>query len=210
MIIIMMISINVKAAVPDCDNKEFVRLKELAKKIEFDYDYELKDGKAVFTINAYNLNKDLQALIIEDYYAEKYKLFKDMGQGEGKLDGFAEGERVVVTIKGYVANWCSGKTIMTKTVKLPYYNKYYDEEKCRGNETFKYCKQLISNSVSEKEFNKQFELYLKNKGKEEEKPILDVTENSSILLIVVIGIIGIVAISIIIRMIIKRKKKNEL
>ena len=58
-IIIMLFTFNVKAA-DDCDSKEFTRLKELAKKIDFDYDYKLVDGKAVFSVSAYNLNSDLE------------------------------------------------------------------------------------------------------------------------------------------------------
>ena len=159
--LLLIVTFNVKAAESDCKKEENDRLKALANKIEFDYDYKLVDEKAVFSINAVNLNEDLKVLIINDYYNDDYKEFKDDGTHKATLSGFEPGKKITITIKGYVPNWCSGKTIMTKTIKLPYYNYYYDEEKCAGNEDFKYCKQLIDVNLTKSEFDKQFELYLK-------------------------------------------------
>ena len=194
---------------PVCKKEEMARLKELAKKVEFDYDYKLVNDKAVFSITAVNLNDDLEVLIIDDYLSLKYQQFKDSGNGKGTLNNFKSGERVVVTIKGYVANWCSGKTVLTKTVKLPYYNYYYDAEKCKGNEDFKYCKQLIDSNITKESFDNEFALYLKNKeskskGEEEEK-----SDNS--ILYIIIGVVsGIVAIGAIVMIISNTKKKNSL
>ena len=208
LIILVLLSFNVKAE-DHCDKNELTRLKELARKVEFDYDYKLVNDKAVFSISAVNLNKDLEVLIIEDYFTLNYKQFKDDGTGKGILNNFNPGEKVVITMKGYVANWCSGKTVLTKTVKLPYYNYYYDAEKCKGNEDFKYCKQLIDSNITKESFDNEFTLYLKNKEakkvEEEEKE-----KNNTIIYIIigiVSGILAIGAITIIIRNV---KKKNSL
>lgn len=208
-VILILITVNVKAD-DNCDSKELARLKELAKKIEFDYDYKLVDEKAVFSINAVNLNEDLKVLIIKDYYSDNYREFKNNSEHKATLDNFSSGERIVVTIKGFVPNWCSGKTVLTKTIKLPYYNYYYDEEKCNGNEDFKYCKILINSNISEKEFNKQFELYLKNK-EAKNTPSNEVSKNNTSLYLMIAGGVLLVAmIIILVNAIIKRRKKNML
>lgn len=208
LIILVLLSFNVKAA-GECKKEEQARLKELAKKVEFDYDYKLVDDKAVFSISAINLNSDLKVLIVEDYYALKYKEFKDNGNKKGTLDNFKSGEKVTVTIKGYVANWCSGKTVLTKTVKLPYYNYFYDAEKCKGNEDFKYCKQLIDSNITRESFDNQFAAYLKNKEakqKEEEQKAKDNT-----VIYIIIGVIsGILAIGATTMIILNVRKKNSL
>ena len=190
-VLLVFLTMNVKA-VDKCEKDELARLKELAKKVEFDYDYKIVDEHAVFSIKAVNLNSNLNVRIIEDYYGDKYKEFKDNSNHTATLDGFKSGERVVVTIKGFVPNWCSGTTVLTKTIKLPYYNYFYDEEKCKGNEDFKYCKLLIDNNISQKTFDTQYNLYIKNKSVNESKIIPP--SNTWRLLIIIGSIIVILAI----------------
>ena len=208
-IIIMLFTFNVKAS-DDCDSKEFARLKELAKKIDFDYDYKLVNDKAVFSVSAYNLNSDLRVLIIEDYYSDKYKEFKDNATHTATLNNFEAGTKVTITIKGFVANWCSGKTILTKTVKLPYYNYYYSEELCKGHEDFKYCKQLIESNISKEQFDKQYQEYLKRTPTPtniiEDKPETDMT----LYFIIGGGVLALILIVLLVRYIIIRRNKNKL
>ena len=122
LIIMALFAINVYAD-DTCDSNELARVKELAKKVEFDYSYVVNDDATInFSIEAVNLNRDLEVVIVEDYYNQKYREFKDNASHSNKLDGFRSGERVVITINAYVPNRCSGKTVLTKTIKLPYYN----------------------------------------------------------------------------------------
>ena len=209
LIMVVLLSVNVQATGPECEKEEQTRLKELAKKVEFDYDYKLVNDKAVFSITAMNLNDDLKVLIIDDYLSFNYKQFKDDGTHKGTLSDFSSGERVVVTIKGYVANWCSGKTVLTKTVKLPYYNYYYDAEKCKGNEDFKYCKQLIESNITEESFDNEFALYLKNKETKSSE-VEEETKNSTLIYIIIGIVSGILAIGAIVMIISNTRKKNSL
>ena len=208
LIFILFISFNVNA-INNCDSKEYTRLKELAKKVEFDYDYKVVDGYADFSIHAVNLNRDLLVLIINDYFSGDYREFK--GDSEGTLSGFNSGERVVVTIKGFVPNACSGVTVYTKTVKLPYYNRFYDEELCNGNEDFKYCKVLLDNNITQNDFTTQFDLYLKNKTSEViEDNKQEENKNYELLYIIGGGLLIIVIISIVVTAIVKRRNKYKL
>ena len=211
-VLLVSITFNVNAK-DNCDSKEFLRLKELAQKLEFDYEYKLVNDEAIFSVNVVNLNEDLKVVIMENYYNEQYKEFKDDGTGKGELNGFKSGERVVVTTKAFVPNWCSGKTVLTKTIKLPYYNNYYDEEKCKGNEDFKYCNILIDKKISEEDFNKQFENYLKQKENKENNSENNQNENNDhtkLFIIIGVGVVIVVLISVIVAGIIKRRKRNSL
>lgn len=208
-VLLLFLTINVKAT-SDCDVKELSRLKELAKKVEFDYDYKMKEGQAVFSINAVNLNSELKVLIIEDYYNGKYKEFKDSATHTATLNDFEEGKRVNVTIKAFVPNWCSGETLTTKSVKLPYYNYYYDEDKCKGNEDFKYCKLLVDKKLTQDEFNKQFDLYLNNSGKNKGSNNNEAKDNTMLYMIIAGSILVVVLITFVVMSIYKRRKKNSL
>ncbi len=208
-IILILFTINVRAE-DRCDATELKRLKELAKKVEFDYDYKMVNDKAVFSINAVNLNPDLKVMIIEDYFNDKYKEFKDNSTHTATLNNFQSGEKITITIKGYVSNWCSGRTLTTKLVKIPYYNYNYDEAKCKGHEDFKYCKLLLDNNISKAEFDKQYELYLK-RGEGKVTPIVEPTkDNTTLYIIIGASVLVIAIIVLVVRYIIQRRKKNSL
>ena len=210
LVILLMLTFNVNAA-SNCDKNEMARLKELAKKVEFDYEYELVDGKPIFSINAINLNADLKVVIMENYYNQQYKEFKNDGNNRGTLKNFEAGERVTVSMYAFVANWCSGEKVYTKNVKLPYYNYFYSEEKCKGYEGYKYCKQLIDTNISEKTFENGLEAYKKNN---ETKPVEPVKEESNTTKYIIIGAISLIvaigAIVLVVRNISRIKKKNSL
>ena len=209
LILLVFLAVNVKAE-SKCEKTELTRLKELAKKVEFDYDYTLNNDQVSFSITAVNLNSELKVMIVEDYYLDKYKEFKNSSTHTATLDGFKSGEKVVITTYAFVPNSCSGTTVSTKTIKLPYYNYFYSEEKCKGNEDFKYCKLLINNNVSQEEFNIQYELYLKAKEENNTQEVVPPT-NSWRLLIIISSIILVLIVLVIITMVIvRRRKKNSL
>ena len=129
-IFVFMIFSDVKGiTLEECTTEKMNNLKEIAKKIEFNYTYEMKTSGDVkypdFTINAINLNKDLKALVIEDFESMNYREFKYDGKGNGSLSGFIEGQTVTITMKAYTIDKCSTKTVAVKQVKLPYYNYFF-------------------------------------------------------------------------------------
>jgi len=208
--ILLFISINVKAD-SNCEKSERTRLTELAKKVEFDYDYKLVDDKVEFSINAVNLNEDLKVVILNgDKFNDNYREFKDNSTHKATLDGFKAGEKVKITILAFVPNFCSYEELSEKTIKLPYYNYYYDEERCKGNEDFKYCKLLIDNNISESEFERLFELYLKNKEEKEDKPVIKTDDNMGLYITIGTIVLAVVVVILIIVNIVNRRKRNRL
>ncbi len=210
LVILLSLSINVKAD-SNCDKKELSRLKELAKKVEFDYDYKLVGEKAVFSITAVNLNSDLQVVILDgDEYSGKYKEFANNSEHKATLTNFYSGEKVKITIRAFVPNFCSYEKLTTKTISLPYYNYFYDEEKCQGNEEFKYCKLLIDSNITQTEFDRQFEIYLKNKNKQEDNPVVKEEDNFGLYITIVALVLAVIVVTLIIINVVKRRKKNKL
>ena len=203
-----------------CETSELSRLRDISNHVEFSYDYDIKkedyeQGVLVDVnnkITAVNLNPEIKVLIYEDYYKDKYKEFKYNDSKMATLSGFSEGEKVTVTIEAYVANKCSGKKLLTKTINIPYYNTFYNSEECEENREFEYCKKEIVNSIiSSKDFYNKLELY-KNGAKEIGNDSVDVTNNTSNnnSLLIVIGIVVSVIIITVVVVFIKKKRKKDL
>ena len=209
LILLVFLVVNVKAD-NKCEKEELTRLKELAKKVEFDYDYKLVNEQVIFSITAINLDDDLKVMIVDDYYSDKYREFKNNSDHSNTIDGFKSGEKVSITIEGFVPNWCSGTRLLTKTIKLPYYNYFYDEDLCRGYEDFKYCKELIDTNITKETFDAQYVLFAESKevNNNEENNLM----NSIWKWVMIIAsiIVALAIIAIIVLSIIKKVKKNRL
>ena len=214
LMMILMISFSVKAAEDEleaCTVEKKNKLKEIANKLEFNYTYEIK-GKDIgkhpeFTITVTNLHKDLKVLIIRNFYSMDYDEFRNDGTGKGSIKGFSEGRTVTITVKAYTADDCSTDTVLTKIIKLPYYNYYYDEEFCKTNPNFKYCEEFTENKITQQQYLREKNKYLESQ--KTETPVIETNNNNTIYIIVGI-VIGIIIISIITIYIIKRRKKYSL
>ena len=214
LLLISFISVNVYA-LRECNKNEKQRLRDLAEKVEFLYDYKLEDivedGRKItfanFSITASNLNPDLKVTIMEDYFLDKYREFKDGDNSTATLDGFKTGEKVRITIYGFVPNACSGEEILKKTIKLPYYNSFSEDERCEEYPDFKYCSDLIDNSIKESIFNDEFKRFVSVKTDDETIDI-DKKNNSAVIIGVLISIISLLVV--IISYILRRRKKYSL
>ena len=221
-----------------CEKDELTRLRTLANKVELDYSYEMKedtlaDGTTIklpiFSITANNLNPELRVVIMQDYYNDKYEEFVNNGDNKGVLKPFIQGDKVTVTVLANVKNYCSGKKLTTKTIKLPYYNDFYESDKCILYRDFDKCVEnanlYFCNRLQEWKYYKEFldEVLTSEKFNAERTKFLnkyDVTyhfiqdnESSIFSNYVVIGIIAgiiIFAIAISFFLIKGKKKKNKI
>ena len=208
-LIILFLCFNVNAIeLPACTTEKMNNLKATADKIYFRYTYTMKNSVPEFTIHASNLNKDLKALIIQDFYSMNYREFKNDGKGNGSLSGFYEGQNVTITIKAYTPDQCSTRTISTKQIKLPYYNHYYDETFCKENPNFIYCSEFIDINLTGEQYEKELEKY--NKSKEVEPIVVEEESNNKMILMIGIAVGVVLIITITTIYIIKRRKKNSL
>lgn len=213
--LILLMTFNVNA---ECAKEELARIKKLAEKVEFSYDYKvetIEGGDGIFehvdfSITATNLNQEFKALIIENYDLDDYLEFKYNSNHTSSLKGFYGGQRVNVTFKAYVPNECSGETVYTKTIKLPVYNTFYEYDECSQYPDFKYCERLLEESISFKTFYSELDKYTSVSNDDN---VDDNNENNGskinvLYIIIPVMIVGILVI--IINKIVKERRKNSL
>ena len=211
---------NVKAANDDtCKREELNRLKAVAKQIDFSYEFhEQKDDQGnvtggTFDIILNNVSTEVKPLIIYSWMSMNYDEFvpdKD-GMATSKRfnpDGYDPGNTVRITVKGYVANPCAAKDLLTKTIRLPYYNIFKNRGECYSHPKFKYCqKTFLETKITEERFLSEYEKYLKSLEKEAPTMVINNTG-----LYVMVGVV--IAVPILIYATVKfvkwYKRKEEL
>ncbi len=203
-----------------CSNSELSRLKKIAEQVEFSYDYDIKrtnyeEGVLVDidnSITALNLNPEIRVLIIEDYYKDKYQEFKYNDSKKATLKGFSNGTSVNITIEAYVNNSCSGKKLLTKKINIPYYNQFYDDERCEENRDFEYCKnEMMDTSITSRMFYDKFQKYKYGEKNEilntdENKDVQEEHSNNLTIILILIAVI----ILLIISFVVWKKRKKDL
>ena len=218
--LIIIINFNVKAA-GVCTNDELARLKKIAEKVDFSYDYEIIELKsengyvtkfAEYTIKAVNLNPEINALIIKNIYTNNVMKFERKSDNTAVLGTFHDGDKIVITIEAYVKNECSGKKLLTKTIKLPYYNSNSQDPLC---EVYSYCdgcdefSEIDYNSVEKFENALQECITKENKQEAEKQNKNDEVKEEDHSKIIIISGAAILVIAVSVVIIIKIKKKNN-
>lgn len=204
-LILLLFAINVKAVDKDeCDKNELKRLKEIASKLV--YTYEFDEEKDKFSIIVDNITSEIRPLVIYSWDLLEYDEFKPNSSGTAKLTGFKPGSKVKITTKAYVNNACSAKDVATKTVTLPYINPFINTEECKKNPEFRYCIDKLTNvNISKKTFQDEYARYIKEKEKGTPTTVINNTKIYIILAIIVAIPVAIVVKNAVTKYIEKRK-----
>lgn len=110
----------------------------------------------------------------------------------------------------YTGNECDVYSIKKQTIKLPFYNEYWDKEICKGLENYTYCKKFVSVKIKYNTLEKRVnEIKEKNKDKNISK-ISNNKNNKNFNLINIIVIISIILIIISIIIINKNNKRRRI
>ena len=206
---------NVKA-VDDCTTEEMNRLRELANKVEFKTNYEIKENEAdkqagysdyidvIYTIDVINYNDDLKIYYIDLDNKKNELEIKNLNNIY-----FYENNKIQFQIYSYTDNLCTDELLRTITIDFPVYSRYYhyNKEKCQNNQEFKYCKEFYDNgNKTTKEIEKLFEEFL-NKDKNNNKLINSTVNYNIYIMIATVLILSALLIYFIIK---KIKKDNDL
>ena len=207
-LILLLFAFNVKAVDKDtCDNNELRRLKTMASHLSFTYEFQ--EASSSFDIIVDNITSEVKPLIIHSWDLLEYDEFVPNNNGTSRLTGFSSGQRVKITVKAYVNNGCVAKDLLTKTIVLPYVNKFLDSEECKKNPEFKYCIDKLTNiNVSEKTFKEEYAKYIKENEKGEPKMVVDNTK-----IYIALALIVIIPLAIVIKNSVTKyieKKKDEI
>ena len=132
----------------DCTAEEISRLKTLATKISVTYEYEEKSH--TFSITFHNVHKDLKLVNMWKTYSSKEEM------ADITINNLFPGYTYSVEIISNYKN-CKGKNITTKYYTTPYYNYYYNDPLCEGNETKNVCQKWVdTSSLSYEDFTNSF------------------------------------------------------
>lgn len=143
----------------ECTYSEKVRLQKIAGNINFSYDFEEKiaDGKVngiEFFITIANIHPDVyikDTLKNVNYY---YNANSPIIRNGDYISGIA----TVFKVYSNVEN-CKNELIYTKYVNLPYYNRYYADDACKGIENYELCQRWQSTTLTYSQFIKKVNEY---------------------------------------------------
>lgn len=155
----------------ECSDEEMIRLSKIANNITTSYEYDEKTKS--FNITFTNANKKLliKDVANDKYYNENFEFtIKNFKSGDYKFN-----------IESSDIN-CTEDVLVTKYIKLPFYNKYYDTEDCEGIKEYSYCSKWIEKEIPYDIFKKKTSEYKESLIKEQkvekiEEPLSEKIKN---------------------------------
>jgi len=130
-----------------CDSGIKSTQKILASNVNFDLDYRINSNKATFSLTVTGLNDNLY---ITD---EKGKVYYGNKDGILIINNLSSGKnKYYIYSKAY--SFCSFGTLLTRTVNVPTYNPYYDDELCNNHKSSDLCSRWNNLNLTYDEFKK--------------------------------------------------------
>lgn len=115
--ILLLIPVYVNAV---CDNNEIVNLGKFASNITYDTEYSKSSSK--YTVTFYN--------VVEDIYLEyNNKKYSPNQNNEVTISGLEEGN--IINVVAYPEASECRSSLLTISVKLKYYNTFYNDSRCK-------------------------------------------------------------------------------
>jgi len=102
---------------------------------------------------------------------------------------------------------CPYETIKELSVRLPLYNKFSENEKCKGEKykDFKYCNKFLYSEITEEQWKKELEKYEKNLKVE----IDDSSSNMWLIIGTSIGIVLLLSLVVVVIITIRKRKGRK-
>lgn len=144
-----------------CTDKEIINMTSLVKNVNFTPIFD--ENSETFTIIVSNL--DSSFYFIDTSNNITYNTIGD----EAVISGYKPGTSYRFKFLSRNPN-CIDRTLSSRYINTPVYNKYYKDPICNGMETYKFCKKWPGYSYSYETIKKEVDkIKNQNKEKEEEK-----------------------------------------
>lgn len=202
-----------------CSTTELNNLKQLASNIKFTYglyDDTYNDIHTYyFDIFVTNFS---QEFYFKDMDGHDFKYIESLEEdGVRRLRTVKEGIRYSIGIYTSNITKCPDTLIVTKKIELPYYNDYSQREECEGIEEFSLCQKYYGGYIpSEEYFLKQITKYKNGEINDDGNEKLNLIEyivnffTNNLLIVIPVTSILAVALVLIIRKYVKRKKRIKI
>lgn len=159
-----------------CEYSQISRLKSLVSNINITHDYYIQNNQAYFNITLTNLVPEVY--FIDSNSKIKYT-YANTQNGQITIYGQTNTQ---VSYRFYSnLNMCPGIKLSTKYYKLPTYNIYYNNDLCKGIETYNLCKKWTKNNYSYDEFKELIIDYKNKKAEQESKKEVEVVYEKTFL-----------------------------
>jgi len=200
-IYLLLLIIPFKVNAEECSKEFKQNISKLASNIDITYQYIENDQ---FNFIIYNLPKNI---VLEENV--NYSQISNMnGETSVRSNTFIGGANVTFSMY-YKGGECNTYLINMKTVKLPYYNEYWDKEICQNAKEYIYCQKFIPSKMSYESLEKNVKRYIeKNSQVVIEEEIEDKNIFSTEVILIISGI-SLLLIIILISIILKRKKRRR-
>lgn len=128
-----------------CDNGIKSSQKILASNVNFDLSYKINDDKATFSLTVTGLNDNLY---ITD---QKGKVYSGNKEGNLVINNIQTGKNNYY-IYSNAYSYCSFGVLLTRTINVPTYNPYYNDELCGNHKNSDLCSRWNSIDLTYEEF----------------------------------------------------------
>lgn len=143
----------------ECSEEEKIRISKLANNITSSIEYNEETNS--FTVTFLNLTG---GFLIEDdntklNYQSDFELnINDLKSGNHKFN--------IYDISG-----CYQNEVLTKNIKIPFYNQYYNSKECNDFQEYTYCSKWLQDNITYNTWKKKVDSYKKNVVEEESEII---------------------------------------
>ena len=143
---------------PRCTNSLKTALREEAMDFTYRLSKSYNNDEIVYTSYFYNLSNNIDII---DENGNKYN--------RNQLDNLKQGSTLTITLVSSNNNYCAGYKLLTRVIRIPYYNKYYGTALCKGYENLSLCSENERVLYDEDEFTKVLNNYKEETGTKDEK-----------------------------------------
>ncbi len=191
---------------PLCTLKEKARLRNDVLNFNYELEKYKEKEQIYYKITIHNMNQDVIVEYDKNIYTVTNNIIYKILPGTIlKLDVYATPSGI-----------CDGFDVSIKTLSVPYFNIYKDDELCVGNEEYFLCKENVNTSITREEFEKKIKEYEKSKeiiekdeesvkkSEKKEGNIITFILDYYVYIIFVVIVIGVVTIIILLE---NRKKR---
>ena len=198
-LVLFVVPFNVRAF---CSEEQSIHITKLANNINTSVEYDEENKKFVVAF----LNTLSEFMIVDSSTNKKYQ-----ADFELIIDDLKSG---VHEFKIYDTNGCFLNEVTTKTVKIPYYNIYYNNKECDNFHNYTYCSKWLDNEITYDEWKLNVSKYklpeeIEKSTEKDKKSDIETTSNFFILLYVEYYYIFLPIIIISFTVIIYLKNKSE-